>query len=214
MQDALERVINEALSELVIDLRTPANPDLRSSVRLGLGDTQAAKLVGVSREAIRVAKRGATHPDPVRRVRHGSRGPAMAPGSPQAPQRGASAASPSRIAWVDGPEAAKARAAEALVEAHGVFETRAEAERHRDSFVARLKQIEFDLKSGAVVEIDQVAREVAAQFTSLRTRLLALPTEQAPHLFRAKSVPALEAALSLLVTRALEALTYDRSLSR
>ena len=108
---------------------------------------------------------------------------------------------------IDGPEAAKAQAAEDLIEQHGVFETRAEAERHRDSYIARLRQIEFDLKSGQVVETDQVTREVGAQFASLRTKLLAIPTGQAPHLFRARSVPELEAALSRLVTRALEALS-------
>ena len=115
---------------------------------------------------------------------------------------------------IDEPQAARSRAAEDLIEQHGVFETRAEAERHRDSFVARLRQIEFDLRSAAVVEVEEVARQVGTEYASLRTRLLSIPAEQAPALHRCKSVPELQTALEVVVTRALETLSLDRFPSR
>lgn len=114
------------------------------------------------------------------------------------------------LASVDGQSAANARAALALVDENGVFETRAEAERHRDSFIARLRQIEFDQKSGAVVDAAEMSKKVGEEYARVRTRLLSIPAEQAPQLARCKTVPELQDRLLGLIVRTLEELAFDR----
>jgi hypothetical protein len=110
---------------------------------------------------------------------------------------------------VDGPEAENALRALALIDEEGVFASRPDAERYRDSFVARLKQIEYDLKAGSVVEVAAVEKVVGEKFARVRTRLLALPAEQAPSLHRCKTVAEVKDRLLALVTRILEELSED-----
>lgn len=100
-------------------------------------------------------------------------------------------------------------AAGVLVLAGGVFATRAEAELHRDSYVARLRQVEYERAAEQVVEVGLVAKEVGAAFAKARTRLLAIPAEQAPRLHRCKTVVELQDALLEVITEALEELTQN-----
>ncbi|HET6607633.1 MAG TPA: hypothetical protein VFG62_13225 [Rhodopila sp.] len=177
----------------------------------GLSDSAAGRIAGVSHTAIRKAReRG--H---LRTLSDGSVDPAGIDewqAGRRTPRGGARLAQP-RTAdiHVDGPAAANARAAIALIEAEGVFATRQDAERYRDSFVARLKQIEYDLKSGSVVEIAAVTKVLGEQLARVRTRLLALPAEQSPKLHRCKTVAEMQDALLDMITRILEELSADGS---
>ena len=85
----------------------------------------------------------------------------------------------------------------------------ADALRRKENYLGLLKQLEYDVKSGAVVAVVDVARLVGEQFAKVRTRLLAIPAERAPHLHRLKTVAELEDALRTFVTEALEELTQD-----
>jgi len=176
---------------------------------IGLSDRAAAQIAGVSHTAIRKARErghlrtmvdGSVDPTGIDEWQCGRR--AARGGSPRV-------SSAVMDIPVDGPAAANARAAIAIIEAEGVFASRNDAERYRDSFVARLKQIEYDLKSGSVVEIAAVTKVLGEQLSRVRTRLLALPAEQAPKLHRCKTVAELQDMMLDMVTRILEELSAD-----
>ena len=102
-----------------------------------------------------------------------------------------------------------AEAAERIVRAFGAEHDFAEAKRIRENYLALLTRLEYDQKSGVVVEIADVAKAVGVEFARVRTRLLAIPAEQAPSLFHSKTVADLQDRLLTLVTRVLEELTAD-----
>ncbi len=83
----------------------------------------------------------------------------------------------------------------------------AEAERIKENYLALLRELEYDQKSGLVVRIEDVTAEVGKKFATVRTRLLAIPAEQAPRLHRLKTVAEVQDALQDIITRALEELT-------
>lgn len=95
------------------------------------------------------------------------------------------------------------------VESADVFASLSDAELHKTSYEAKLKELEYDLRSGQVVSIEEVAIAVGAQFASLRTKLLAIPAEMAPQLYSCKSVTEIQGNLHQLIVRALEDLTED-----
>lgn len=74
---------------------------------------------------------------------------------------------------------------------------------------ANLKQLEFDQKSGAVVEVSVVVSAVGKEYAAVRRKLLALPAEHAPSIHRCKTVADVQERLRVLITRALEELTAD-----
>jgi hypothetical protein len=83
----------------------------------------------------------------------------------------------------------------------------ADAERLKENYLARLRQLEYDTKAGLVVPVAEVAAEVGQALATVRTKLLALPAEHAPRLHRLKTVPELQDALARLITEALEELS-------
>ncbi len=84
-----------------------------------------------------------------------------------------------------------------------------EAERTKENYLALLRQLEYDVKSGAVVPVSDVAKEVGAQFAQVRTRLTAIPAECAPRLHRLKSVAEMQDALMSIIVEALEGLSRE-----
>jgi hypothetical protein len=175
-------------------------------VTQGLSSGEAAKLAGVTAPAIRAAAKsgrlkqlpdGYYDPEDIeawatsRRAPRGGRPPKLV--------------EPSELATdLD------ATVVEAFVsENAGTFKDRAAAELHRDTYVALIRELEYRLKSGALVPIDAVAAEVGSEYARVRTRLLAIPAESAPRLFDCKTVTELQDVLLTLVTRVLEELTVD-----
>lgn len=102
-----------------------------------------------------------------------------------------------------------AEAAERIVTAGGAPYDIGEAERIKENYLALLRQLEYDLKSGAVVLVAEVAKAVGEEYARVRTRLLAIAAEQAPRLHRCKTVTELQDALHEVIVEALEELTRD-----
>ena len=84
-----------------------------------------------------------------------------------------------------------------------------EARRVKEHYLALLNQLEYDQKAGAVVLVAEVAKAVGEDYAKVRTRLLAIPAEQAPRLHRYKTVNEVQDALQEIITEALEELTRD-----
>lgn len=112
------------------------------------------------------------------------------------------------------PDETPAEAAERIVTAGGATMDMAEAERVKENYLALLRQLEYDQKSGAVVPVADVAKAVADEYAKVRTRLLAIPAEQSPRLHRCKTVVEVQTALRSIITEALEELTSDGAADR
>jgi hypothetical protein len=85
----------------------------------------------------------------------------------------------------------------------------AEAERIKENYLAMLRQLEYDQKSGAVVAADDVAQAVAGEYAVVRNRLLSIPAEVAPRVAILKSAEEVQAFLAKEVAKVLEGLTLD-----
>ena len=84
-----------------------------------------------------------------------------------------------------------------------------EAIQMKENYNALLKQLEYDKESGLVVMADAVLKEVGEEYAKVRTRILAIPSEQAPRIHRLKTVTEVQDALHELLSEALEELTKD-----
>ena len=87
--------------------------------------------------------------------------------------------------------------------------TLVEAERLKEQSLARLRQLDYDTRSGQVVRIEDVAGQVGALFATVRTRLLAIPAEQAPRLHRCRGPAEIQAVLAELISEVLQELVAD-----
>lgn len=90
-----------------------------------------------------------------------------------------------------------------------VFPTLQDAELYKTSYEARLKQLDYDLKSGKVVLIEDVVAALSLQLSAIRTRLLAIPAEMAPQIFNCKTVAETQDKMHQLMVRILEELSED-----
>ena len=61
-----------------------------------------------------------------------------------------------------------------------VFASEAEAKRHKESFLAHQRQLDYDRDRGSVVSVDDVVAAVAAEYALVRNRLLNIATRVAP----------------------------------
>jgi hypothetical protein len=172
---------------------------------VGLTKAAAARQAGMSRPGlekhIRAGRVGTLEDGSVDRASFDKWLRGRAPVAPAARNLGAGS--------VDSEAAENARVAEALVDQEGVFATRADAERFRDSFIGRLRQVEYDRESRKVATVSDVAELVGGEYAKVRTHLLAIPAERAPQIFRCRSVVEVQAMLLDLITRALEELSSD-----
>lgn len=102
-----------------------------------------------------------------------------------------------------------AAAAERILSTGGAQWDFSEAKRVKENYLALLNQLDYDIKSGEVVLVSDVAKAVGAQFAIVRTKLLGLAANNAPRLFNLRSVNELNQALYELVVDALEALSLE-----
>ena len=84
-----------------------------------------------------------------------------------------------------------------------------EARRVKENYLALLNQLDYDQKAGAVVLVAEVAKAVGEEYAKVRTRLMAIPSEQAPRIVRLKAVTEVQDCLQEIITEALEELTRD-----
>ena len=93
-----------------------------------------------------------------------------------------------------------------LVERHGVLPI-GEALALKETYLARLRQLEYDTKVGKVALIEDIAEAVGEQLAIVRRRLLAIPSNVAPVVARLSSPGEVQAAIMKAVTEALEELS-------
>jgi len=108
------------------------------------------------------------------------------------------------------PNETPAQAAERIISTSGATMTQAEAERVKENYLALLRQLEYDTKAGAVVEVSRVAKLFGDACAKVRTKLLAIPAEQAPALHRCATVAEVQALLLGIIAEALEELARDQ----
>lgn len=101
------------------------------------------------------------------------------------------------------------QAAVRVLAANGADMNLDEAKRVKENYIALLNQLEYDKESGLVVEVASVCKAVGAEYAKVRTRLLAIPAEQAPRIHRMKTVAEVQDVLQELIVEALEELTQD-----
>lgn len=101
-------------------------------------------------------------------------------------------------------------AAERIVFREGrVFDTEAEAKRHKESFLALLRELEYDKEVGAVVEIAESIRQIGVEYAAVRSRLLAIPSKVAPRAALLSSPDEVRALIEVEIVEALKELTLD-----
>jgi hypothetical protein len=112
---------------------------------------------------------------------------------------------------VVGDSASKAlKAIEDMVAEGKGLVSHAEAARLKENYLAKLRELEYDVKSGAVVEVAEVGKKVAAEYAAVRAGLLAIPSKTAPMIALMREAEEVSAALTAAIGQALEALTFDQ----
>ena len=85
----------------------------------------------------------------------------------------------------------------------------ADALQLKENSIARLRKVEADRAEDLVVPVDAGVKLFSTACAHVRTRLLALPSNSAPHVARLKTPAEVEDFLQALITEALEALSSD-----
>lgn len=174
-------------------------------MRSGISARAFAKLDGCSSTLVlRGIKEGRLKPLP-----DGSLDPALARSGWRAGNRQDAAGSAgARPGAQQGDADADLDDAERLIASEGLLSL-VDAERLKENYLARLRQLEYDQKAGAVVPVEAIAKRVGDAFARVRTRLLAIPPERAPRLHRCKTLPEMQDALTEAIVEALQELTAD-----
>jgi len=101
------------------------------------------------------------------------------------------------------------QAADRLIASVGANLSYDEARTLKENYLALLNQLEYDERSGAVVKAEDVAAVVGAELATVRTKLLAIPSEHAPRIARLKTATEVQDALQEVIVEALSELTQD-----
>lgn len=100
--------------------------------------------------------------------------------------------------------------ARALVDADGAeLWQKAEAERVKENYAARLKQLEYERESSRVVEIDDVVVAVASEYAIVRNRLLGIGAKVAPALTAMQLAEEIKSFIDAEVFEALNELSIN-----
>lgn len=116
--------------------------------------------------------------------------------------------SPEEVARSRGVDMGTIQAAQKLMEEGGVLSI-PDAERMKENYLARLRQLEYEQKAGALVPADMVTKLVGAEYAKVRTRLMAIPSERSPALHRCATILELQDALMGAIVEALQELSAD-----
>ena len=92
------------------------------------------------------------------------------------------------------------------------FATKADAEKVKETYLALLRKLEYDEKSGEVVKVSEVAKIVGAEYAKVRSKLMEIPSAVAPLAVLMKSPEEIRALIEKEVAHALEELAYDGNL--
>jgi hypothetical protein len=101
-------------------------------------------------------------------------------------------------------------AADRIVNVEGrALWSKAEAERVKENYAAKLRQLEYDRESGLVAEVDDVVMAVASELSLVRNKLLNIGSRVAPRVAVMRSAEEIKAMIDAEVVLALEELTLD-----
>jgi len=89
------------------------------------------------------------------------------------------------------------------------FATKADAEKVKESYLALLRKLEYDEKSGEVVRISEVSRIVGAEYGRVRSKLMGIAASVAPAAVLLRTPEEVRALIEREVAQALEELAYD-----
>ena len=101
------------------------------------------------------------------------------------------------------------RVAEIMARPGAIFATRAEADLHRASFDARMREIEYDLLVEKVVLVEDIVQIIGQELATVRPALLAIAVNVSQQLARLTDPAVIEAVLTKAIYDALSALTAD-----
>lgn len=87
--------------------------------------------------------------------------------------------------------------------------SKADAEKVKENYAARLKQLEYDRESGLVVPIDDVIVAVASEYAVVRNKLLGIGSKVAPTVATLLDAEEIKAIIDAEVIEALQQLTVD-----
>lgn len=87
--------------------------------------------------------------------------------------------------------------------------SRSYSEQVKEAYLALLRKMEFDHRSGRLVHVETVAAQVATEYSRVRSRLLAIPTTIAPRLAGIDRPTEIADLIQAEIVGALEALTMD-----
>lgn len=140
------------------------------------------------------------------RVRQGADTPAAGADSPQVSARGvrSEADDPESIG-----EIAERILHDALSDGQPLL-SKAGAEQLKENYIALLRQLEYDRRSGAVAEIEEITTAVAAEYQLVKNRLFNIGARVAPRCAMLKSAEEIKALIDGEVTLALQELTLDQ----
>jgi phage terminase Nu1 subunit (DNA packaging protein) len=85
----------------------------------------------------------------------------------------------------------------------------AEAQRVKENYLAKLRQLEFDKLTGQVVHIDDVVKEVAAVFSTVKNVLRGLPSKLAPRVLACADAQEAEEIMRADIDQALTELSSE-----
>lgn len=111
-------------------------------------------------------------------------------------------------ASVDDPDLVDDATAALSADNEGLW-SKAEAERRKENFAARLKELQFAKESGLVVDIDDVVVAVAHEYAIVRNKLLDVGTKVAPRVRGLQSAEEIKAIIDARINEALKELALD-----
>jgi hypothetical protein len=92
------------------------------------------------------------------------------------------------------------------------FRTKADAEVVKETYLALLRKLEFDEKSGEVVRVAEVSNIVGGEYARVRSKLMEIPSAVAPLAVLMKTPEEVRALIEEKIAHALEELAYDAHL--
>lgn len=121
----------------------------------------------------------------------------------RATNRRAARATGAPVAPAEMAHATPAERAEMAVLEAAVIPPIADSEAKKEFFLAKLRELEYDMKAGLVSPNAEQIAAVVALLSQVRTRLLAIPSEGAPAVNRCKTVAQTEAEMRRCIVDAL-----------
>ncbi len=113
----------------------------------------------------------------------------------------------------DFPDVSKEDRVEQFIASHGAMMTLDEARTMKENYFALLAKLEYDEKNGTLLPWKPIIERVGAEYTRVRTRLVALAPEHGPRLRALAGMTddqGFTAALQELIYEALNELAFDR----